>query len=168
MTDNTLPMRALGPLARRAPLQKLDMTAPKWNPIANPIPSKPRKFYSPSIGGFLTEEIHGTALPQDAVEITYDEWQALLAAQSTQGKQIVPGPSGKPIAADPIVTPAMKRAAIQAQIDQIRRHSDTLDLHRATVLGKPGAKEQLAAIDAQIEALKATLPPIDPSDGAAS
>ena len=74
------------------------------------------------------------------------------------------GPGGKPIAADPVITPAMKRAAIQAQIDQIRRAPDTLDLHRAALLGKPGAKEQLGAIDAKIDALKATIPPVEPAE----
>jgi hypothetical protein len=136
--------------------------------MMNKISTKPKKFYSASVGGFFTEEIHGANLPADAVEITHEEWQSLLVAQSTEGKQIVAGPGGKPIAAHPILTPTAKRAAIHAQIDQIRRSAETVDAHRRAVLGKPGAKEQLAAIDAQIEALLATLPPIEPAEAAAA
>lgn len=122
---------------------------------AAPQPKQPgKRYYSASRKGFFAEEIHGDKLPDDAVEITQDEWKALLAAQAT-GKEIVAGPDGKPIASEPVTA---KRRAIEAQIDQLRRAPDTLDLARAAALGKPGAKEQLAAIDKQIEALRATIP----------
>jgi len=139
---------------RRA--QRLDMRTPTWNPAPG-APPKTRKFFSAERKGFFTEDIHGDNLPVDAVEITHDEWQALLEAQNN-GKQIVVGKGGKPVAANPVVTPAMKRQAIEMQIDTIRRAPDTLDVQRAAALGKPGAKEQLQAIDNQIEALRATLP----------
>ena len=40
-------------------------------------------FYLKSTGGFYDAEIHGDAIPADAVEITRDEHAALLAGQST-------------------------------------------------------------------------------------
>jgi hypothetical protein len=150
--------------ARRAALQskQIDLTPPTWKPAESPAIKNPRKYYSASARGFFTEEIHGTNMPKDAVEITTSEWKALLEAQSTGGKVIVPGPSGKPIAADPVITPAIQRRRIEAQIDKLRRAPDTLDLQRAAALGKPGAKEQLEAVDKQIESLRAMLPPQQP------
>ena len=53
-------------------------------------------FYSKSTGGFYASEIHGDAIPADAVEITADEHAALLAGQS-QGKLIQADAKGKPV-----------------------------------------------------------------------
>lgn len=144
---------------RRAGLQRLNMTPPTWDPVPDTRPKNPKKYYSAERRGFFTEEIHGDNLPADAVEITTEEWSQLIHEQSAHGKQIVPGPGGKPIAVTQVVTPDMKRQLIEAQIDAIRRAPDTLDLARAAALDKPGAKEQLSAIDKQIEALRATIPP---------
>jgi hypothetical protein len=155
-----LPPRMSILAARRAAAQKLNMVPPAWAPIPNPTPANPKKHYSATVRGFFSEEIHGANLPVDAVEITTDEWQALLAAQ-TSGKQIVPGPDGKPIAVDPIITPAMKRRRIEAQIQKLRTAPDTLDAQRGVLLGKTGAKEALQAIDNQMAALQATLPPLE-------
>lgn len=156
-TAPTAPKRSL--LAdRRAASQRLDMTPPPLPPPPDATP-EPKKYYSASQRGFYSEEIHGAALPADAVEITPEAWQQLLHAQNHDGKQIVPGPDGKPIAVNQVVTPEMQRHLIEAQIDQLRRAPDTLDLARAAALGKPGAAEQLAAVDRQIEALRATMPP---------
>lgn len=143
---------------RRMALPKLDMTPPTWKAAPHPMPENPRKFFSASVGGFFSEEIHGLGnLPKDAVEITPEEWRALLDAQGA-GKQIVAGPKGRPVAVDPVMTPEMKRQSIELQIDQIRRSSEAIDAHRDAILGKQGAKERLAAIDAKMEALRATLP----------
>lgn len=40
-------------------------------------------FYSPSVKGFYSEEIHGGAIPADAVEISNSAREELLEAQST-------------------------------------------------------------------------------------
>lgn len=151
--------------ARRAARQRIDMTPPTWKPIASPTPVAPKKYYSATARGFFSEEVHGTNMPKDAVEITTDEWQALLVEQGTNGKQIVPGANGKPIAIDPIITPAMKRRRIEAQIQKLRTGPDTLDAQRGVLLGKPGAKETLQAIDNQIAALQATMPPLELTEG---
>lgn len=67
-------------------------------------------FFSPTTSGFYSPEIHGSAIPADAVEITADEHVALLAGQSA-GKRIVAGPGGRPVLADP---PAPSPEQLQA------------------------------------------------------
>lgn len=52
-------------------------------------------FYSPSTGGFYATEIHGAAMPTDAVGITPVQYQALLAGQSA-GQSIAAGSGGVP------------------------------------------------------------------------
>lgn len=56
--------------------------------------------YSKSTGGFYDEAIHGTAIPDDAVEISREDHADLMLAQAT-GKQIVAYDDGYPIAIDP-------------------------------------------------------------------
>jgi hypothetical protein len=52
-------------------------------------------FFAASTGGFYHPQINGTAIPEDAVEITAEAHAALMEAQ-TEGAQIVPGPGGAP------------------------------------------------------------------------
>jgi len=56
-------------------------------------------FYSSSTKGFYTNEIHGTNMPSDVVEITDDTHQALLEGQS-QNKHIKTDADGLPILVD--------------------------------------------------------------------
>lgn len=56
-------------------------------------------FYSPKTGGFYSEEIHGAAVPKDAVKISDDEHAELMLAQAG-GKVIASGADGFPIAKD--------------------------------------------------------------------
>jgi hypothetical protein len=53
-------------------------------------------FYSRSTRGFYDTEIHGTNIPNDAVEITIEQYRALLEAQA-QGQEIFPDNNGYPI-----------------------------------------------------------------------
>ncbi|WAC26442.1 hypothetical protein [Ancylobacter sp. SL191] len=53
--------------------------------------------YSASTRGFYTG---GQAAPEDAVDLSHEEWEALLAAQSV-GHQIVPDENGHPVLVDP-------------------------------------------------------------------
>ena len=62
-------------------------------------------FYAKSTNGFYNREIHGGAIPADAVEITHDEWTALLDGQS-KGKVISADASGLPVLTDPPPAPA--------------------------------------------------------------
>ncbi|MCP1651804.1 DUF4376 domain-containing protein [Pseudomonas nitroreducens] len=56
-------------------------------------------LYSAATGGFYTIEIHGSAIPDDAVEITEEHYGALMDGQS-QGQQIVADDQGCPMLAD--------------------------------------------------------------------
>ena len=56
-------------------------------------------FYSPSVRGFYATEIHGSAMPSDVVPVTDDDYRALFEAQA-EGKEIVPGEGGHPVAQD--------------------------------------------------------------------
>lgn len=60
-------------------------------------------LYSPSQGGFYRRDIHGSAVPPDAVEISADRHRDLLAAQA-EGAAIKPNMDGSPEAVwpDPI------------------------------------------------------------------
>lgn len=57
-------------------------------------------FYAKSTGGFYSTEIHSDKIPEDAVEITEEEYAELLDGQSS-GKIISAGNSGKPFLSDP-------------------------------------------------------------------
>jgi len=83
------------------------------------------KFYSPSTGGFYASEIHGKAVPADAVEISDKLYEGLFAAQA-QGQVIVADADGKPVARPrPAPTPAQSATllsqALQAHVDGAAR-----------------------------------------------
>ena len=82
-------------------------------------------FYSPSKNGFYDTIIHGDNIPADAVEITDEEHQALLAGQSA-GLRIVPDLDGRPVLVDPPAPTAEQVkaafvAAIQQRLDDFAR-----------------------------------------------
>lgn len=56
-------------------------------------------FYSAKTNGFYSAGIHGDGIPVDAVEISDEEYLALLHAQSN-GKNITPGLDGQPTTVD--------------------------------------------------------------------
>lgn len=67
--------------------------------------------YAQSTGGFYDDAIN-TALPSDAVEITVEQYAALMEAQST-GQIITADSAGSPIAeAPPAPTPAQTAVAL--------------------------------------------------------
>jgi hypothetical protein len=62
-------------------------------------------FYSKQTGGFYDTAIHGDNIPNDVVEITAEEHQALIDGQS-QGKLIQADANGRPVLVDPPKTTA--------------------------------------------------------------
>ena len=58
-------------------------------------------YYSPTSKGFYTDEIHDS-MPNDAVELTDDYYQRLIADQST-GNVIVMGTAGLPVTQPPTI-----------------------------------------------------------------
>jgi hypothetical protein len=74
-------------------------------------------YFSAATGGFYHAAVHGESMPVDAVTITAETHEALLAAQA-DGKQIIVGPDGQPLAAEREAPPpdlaAFARAALVA------------------------------------------------------
>lgn len=81
-------------------------------------------FYSAATGGFYDTDIH-TSVPGDAVEITVEQHQALLAGQS-EGKRIMADLQGRPVLRDPPAPTAAQlvtqyTAAVQKHLDDFAR-----------------------------------------------
>lgn len=57
-------------------------------------------FYSATTNGFYSTKIHGTNVPDDAVEITTEEYAVLIDGQAS-GKRITHDENGQPILATP-------------------------------------------------------------------
>lgn len=78
-------------------------------------------FYAKSTNGFYAAEIHGDAIPADAVEITDDEHTALLTGQSA-GLRIGANNSGRPVLSAPI--PPSAKQIKEALIAAVQSHLD--------------------------------------------
>lgn len=79
-------------------------------------------YYSKTTKGFYCEEIHGTNIPSDCVQITKEQHTNLLNEQS-QGKQIVPDEKGFPIAiVPPVIPPTWEQ--IRSKRDSLLKDSD--------------------------------------------
>lgn len=107
-------------------------------------------FYSGSTRAFYSPAIHGNDMPSDVVQITQEQYEQLLAAQ-TEGKQIVPDSDGRPMAIEPTLDP---QAIIRAQIVALESQVTQRRLREA-VLGLDNG--WLADIDGQIAALRQQL-----------
>lgn len=78
-------------------------------------------LFSAQTKGFYLTELHGDAVPADAVEITEEEHAALLAAQAA-GQMITAGTDGRPVAQD---RPALAGAELErALLRAVQRHID--------------------------------------------
>jgi hypothetical protein len=66
--------------------------------VPEPIVLPVRRFYSASMRGFYSSDVH-ERMPEDVVEVSPDEWRALLEAEAS-GKVLQSGPDGRPIAVD--------------------------------------------------------------------
>lgn len=53
-------------------------------------------FYSKSANGFFRQDIHGSAIPSDAVQITEEQHRALMEGQAV-GKKIKGDSKGNPV-----------------------------------------------------------------------
>jgi hypothetical protein len=76
-------------------------------------------LYSKTTNGFYLREMHGDAIPADAVEITDDEHQTLLDGQSA-GKRITADADGRPMLSDP-PPPTTDELAARVRRDRARR-----------------------------------------------
>lgn len=82
------------------------------------------RFYSPSAAGFFDPDIHGKAMPADAVPVSEDDFAALMAGQA-EGLEIIAGPDGAPRLAPP-APPTVEEilASLRRKRDQLLRESD--------------------------------------------
>lgn len=76
------------------------------------------KFYSASTNGFYSEEMNGDTIPEDAIEITDDEWGALLDGQS-KGKLISSDKKGRPVLKD-YPAPTAEQLAVMAASEKAK------------------------------------------------
>jgi len=78
-------------------------------------------FYSKTTGGFYDRSIHGDSIPQDALEISGDEYAALMLGQSS-GKVICADESGCPTLQNP---PPPSQSDIEAaKVALVQNHMD--------------------------------------------
>lgn len=82
-------------------------------------------LYSASTNGFYLPSVHGEIIPDDAVEISQEEYKALLSGQEN-GRAIVAGQNGRPVLGEAdIPTDEQIRAAtvalVQAHLDAAAR-----------------------------------------------
>lgn len=97
-------------------------------------------YYSSQTNGFYDPAINGNDIPADAVEITSDRYDELLAAQSA-GQLIVPGDDGGPTVQypPPPTQSQLTASAIQARDELLRTAAiriaplqDAVDIGEAT------------------------------------
>lgn len=103
-------------------------------------------FYSKSTGGFYTTEIHGNNIPSESVEITSEQYDFLLEAQS-QGKQIVADDKGFPVAIDPppLSQEQLSISALTQRDSMLRKAATRVSpLQDAVDLGVANDDEKLA------------------------
>jgi hypothetical protein len=94
-------------------------------------------LFSPSTRGFYLPELHGDAIPEDAVEISAAAHAALLEAQAS-GQVIEPGEGGVPVAQAAPAPPAIRRIrslAFRERLSLARRTAITLAAHQAAAAG---------------------------------
>ena len=114
--------------------------------------------YSPSAGAF-------NAKFEDNVTLSNQEFQSLFAAQSA-GKQIVPGPDGRPVAADPVpyTREQVERLRNAAYADP-QTGTDRLfsEVSRMKLMNEPGWEDAQALAVARYQEIQAEFPwPVDP------
>jgi hypothetical protein len=120
---------------------------------------KARRFYSASSRGFYSSDVN-QEMPADVVEITEQQWCALIEAQSV-GKQIVPDSSGHPSTVDFVETVEMKQRDLKARMARIDAQTTRAlreqSLGIAARPGQPTAADRLKSLDQQMENLRSQL-----------
>lgn len=81
-------------------------------------------YFSPSAGGFFSSALHGTDMPADALEISDQEYAALVVARG-KGQMVRLNANGRPEAvqavADPTDAKRMLLAAVSRRIETAAR-----------------------------------------------
>jgi hypothetical protein len=100
-------------------------------------------FYSKLTNGFYDTEIHGEKIPDDAFEITPEEYDLLLKGQSTGG-QIKADSSGKPFI-DPYVAsePDVDQLLVQLATERKEQERQGVTINGIRYAGDPGNRQAL-------------------------
>jgi hypothetical protein len=77
--------------------------------------------YSPSTGGFYDPEIHGDAIPADAVEVSLERYNQLLEEQAA-GRTIVAGNDGAPETVE-VPAPSIEDHRAGMQVTAFQAHA---------------------------------------------
>lgn len=97
-------------------------------------------YYSGSTHGFYDSSFHDVgARPIDAVEITHEQWLALLAGQSA-GQRIMPDAAGRPTLG---ALPDPQQQAAQQMVGQARTLLTATDVTALRYLERGGMPEPL-------------------------
>lgn len=116
-----------------------------------------RVFWNDGSKGFYLENLH-KEIPPNSVEITHEEWRAVLEEHATTGKKITTGKDGKPVAVDRAISAVDRRRLIRQEIADLNNQS--VEFMRGTILGEAGARASLEAIHSKVAALRALLMPV--------
>ena len=100
-------------------------------------------FYSKLTNGFYDTEIHGEKIPDDAFEITPEEYDLLLKGQSTGG-QIKADSNGKPFI-DPYVAsePDVDQLLVQLATERKEQERQGVVINNIRYAGDPGNRQAL-------------------------
>lgn len=105
--------------------------------------------YSKSTGGFYSANVHGASIPRDAVEVSVQDYAALLAGQAT-GKLILSNESGAPVLIDP---PAHTTGQL-AIVARTKRNKLIADTDYVLFSDYPVTTDRLNAVKAYRQALR--------------
>ncbi len=107
--------------------------------------------YSASTGGFYSERVHGSSIPEDAVDVPSEVYAELMAKQA-EGLRIVAGEGGAPVAVEQKPAPPLNREQVEEQ--RLRAYADPLigsdryfaEAQRESLLGNAEAAEAAKAL----------------------
>jgi len=102
-------------------------------------------FYSPSKNGFFDDEIHAE-LPLDAVEVSVEEHESLLAQQAA-GMTIKPGAGGRPKTVLEVLPPVVPHQVTMRQARRALLSVDKLQAVDDAIALLPSPEKEAAEID---------------------
>ena len=124
-------------------------------------------FYSKSTGGFYSTEIHGSAIPSDAVSLTGDEYEALMQGQA-DGFVIVGNTAGSPeLASRPAAPTAIASQVTMRQARLALLSAGLLSQVNAAIESLPEPDKTAAKIDWEYSAVVQRSSGLVPAMGAA-
>lgn len=101
-------------------------------------------YYSPETNGFYDEDIHGSRLPVDAIEIADERYQELLEGNSA-GQNIVAGVDGLPMLVFP--TPSKVQTVTMRQARLALLAAGKLSAVNAAIAAMAGGPGEAARIE---------------------